>query len=101
MDPNKVFIGQLHAHLQKPDVMQWLWDHGVLFYEVYMYPNKHPVGPAPVQCCFATFGSVDAATACTSLNGVVDPYLTPTAIKASLILCHNMEAFVVSNTQCL
>ena len=100
-DPLKVFIGQLHADLIKPDVLRWLGNRGIQWRDVHMHPNRNGVGDKATQCCFVTFYSVVDATVCTTLNGEADPAITPKQIKALPILRRNVEAFLVSSTQCL
>lgn len=81
MDPLKVFIGQLHADLDKPHVQRWLDHWSIRYVEIYMRP-PHNV----TRCCFIQFNDVDAAQECTELDGCDDPEVTPTTITASIIV---------------
>ena len=81
MDPLKVFIGQLHADLDKPHVQRWLDKWSIRYVEIYMRPPNNWT-----RCCFISFNEYAAAQACTELDGCDDPDVTPTTITASIIV---------------
>ena len=87
MDPLKVFLGSIHAHLFKPHVAEWLEKYGhVKWLNIYMVPNKDGRGNVETQCCFVTFDTTDEAYALTQMNGTADGSITPTVISASHIV---------------
>ena len=87
MDPLKVFLGSIHAHLFKPHVAEWLEKYGhVKWLNIYMVPNRDGRGNVETQCCFVTFDTTDEAYALTQMNGTADGRITPTVISASHIV---------------
>ena len=81
MDPLKVFIGGLHPGLNKPQVQEWLDDWRICYVDVYMRPPNDWT-----RCCFVSFDDIAAAQKCTQLNGCDDPDMTPSTIKAPIIV---------------
>ena len=87
MDPLKVFLGSIHAHLFKPDVAQWLKDYGHdKWQDIYMLENKDGRGNEETKCCFVTFETTDEAYALTQMHGIEDPSITPYQLVASHIV---------------
>ena len=87
IDPLKVFLGSIHAHLFKPHVAEWLEKYGhVKWLNIYMVPNRDGRGNVETQCCFVTFDTTDEAYALTQMNGTADGRITPTVISASHIV---------------
>ena len=81
MDPLKVFIEHLHPGLNKPQVQEWLDDWRICYVDVYMRPPNDWT-----RCCFVSFDDIAAAQKCTQLNGCDDPDMTPSTIKAPIIV---------------
>ena len=94
-DPKKVFIGRIHAELNKPHVEEWLENRGVVGNNVFMLPTKTVPGKnVNVQCCFVTFDTEEEAEACINyLHDDTDPAITPTAIVASIIVTQHGSLF--------
>ena len=88
LDPQKVFLGQLHKDVNKPKIVQWLLANALCPVEVYV-----PTCNSELAIAFAEFRTEHEALRCTELHGSVDPLLSATFVKAAKT---NMGAFSLS-----
>ena len=79
MDPLKVFLGQLHPWLIKPQFLEWLEGHvDEAPVAVHMKPNKGN----GLQCAFVVFSTNIGAQRLVDLDGLNDPQITPDVLRA-------------------
>ena len=83
VDLRKVFLGQLHGHVIKPQVVTWLLGNRLWPPEVYIPKSAGPLGIG-----FAVFATEAEALQCTLLNDCICEELSPSKVKATRTKMH-------------
>ena len=68
-DPLKVFLGGLHKHLNKPNVLEMLGQYGFVPLDVHM-----PQGTSTASIAFVIFGTAEEAQQCCRCFDAVKDY---------------------------